>query len=158
MYTDLEDMIKHSAKPIEVSRAIAVKQDLAGKKRSVIASILDKTEAFISKWRLIYDEYGVNGLMSIHIGGKSKAFLNDAAEKEVLLHIKSHEVFGPKDLMEYLKSRFGVEFKSLQSYYDLLHESGMSWHKSQKTNPRRNEEHVTKRRKELKKSSVRRGK
>jgi len=29
-------------------------------------------------------------------------------------------------------------YKSKQSYYDLFDEAGISWHKSQKVNPKRN--------------------
>lgn len=153
MYTDLDDLICNSRKSAEIHRGIAVKQDLAGKKRSEIAGILDKTEAFISKWRLIYDEYGANGLESMHQGGRSQSLLSVEERSEILLHIQSHEVFGPVELMEHIKSIYEVRFKSMQSYYNLLHEAGMSWHKSQKTNPRRDNKRVMERRQEIKKNS-----
>lgn len=153
MYTDLDDLISNSPKSAEVQRGIAVKQDLLGKKRSEIASILDKTEAFISKWRLIYNEYGVNGLQSMHQGGKSQSLLSAEERSAILLHIQSHEVFGPVELMEHIHWMYGVKFKSMQSYYNLLHEAGMSWHKSQKRNPRRNSQSVIERRQEIKKNS-----
>jgi hypothetical protein len=53
MYTDLEELIKRSPKPAEVKRGIAVKQDLAGKPRKMIAAVLSVSAAFISKWRII---------------------------------------------------------------------------------------------------------
>lgn len=153
MYTDLDDLISNSKKSAEIARGIAVKQDLLGKKRSVIASILDKSEAFICKWRKIYDDHGVNGLISLHQGGKSRSMLREDDLPRIMAHIQSHEVFGPMELMGYLKESFGVEFKSMQSYYSLLHEAGMSWHKSQKANPRRDNKKVLERREALKKSS-----
>ena len=67
-------------------------------------------------------------------------------------------MFSLADLVKYLKEVFEVEYKSMQSYYDLLHESNMSWHKSQKTNPRRDENQVLQRREEIKKNSVKRRK
>jgi len=66
MYEDLDDLIKRSPKPLEVKRGISIKQDLAGKSRNLIGEILSVSVKFISKWRLIYEEYGVNGLMSTH--------------------------------------------------------------------------------------------
>lgn len=152
MYKDLADLIKHSSKPAEIMRGLAVKQDLAGQKRKTIGEILSVSVAFISKWRIIYDEYGVDGLTSLHQGGKPRAFLNEEQKAEVLAHIHSHEVFGLSELSAYLQTVFGVSFKSSQSYYELLHEAKMSWHKSQKTNPRRDEQKVLQRRAEIKKT------
>lgn len=152
MYTDLEDLIKRSPKPAEVTRGIAVKQDLAGKSRKLIGEILSVSESFVSKWRLIYNDYGVNGLISAHQGAKPRAFLSEEKKAAVLAHIRSHSVFGYGDLVSYLQSTHGVNYKHSQSYYDLLHEAGMSWHKSQKINPRRDEQKVQARRSEIKKN------
>lgn len=152
MYSDLEDLIKHSCKPAEVKRGIAIKQDLAGKSRKLIGEILSVTEAFISKWRIIYDEHGVNGLISLHQGAKPRAFLTAEKKAEVLAHIRSHTVFGSSDLIFYLQNTHGVSFKSMKSYYELLHEAGMSWHKSQKINPRRDAQKVEAKRSEIKKN------
>lgn len=153
MYRDLEDLIKRSPKAAEVKRGLAIKQDLAGQRRRTIAEVLSVTEAFISKWRIIYDEYGVNGLKSAHQGAKSRAFLSDEKKAEVLAHIRNHRVFGYVELVSYLQSTHGVIYKHSQSYYDLLHAAGMSWHKSQKKNPRRDEQKVQERRAEIKKNS-----
>lgn len=153
MYTDLEDLIKRSPKPAEVKRGIAIKQDLAGKPRKLIAEILSVSTAFVSKWRIIYDEYGVNGLISTYQGAKPRAFMSEETKAAVLAHIRSHNVFGFSDLVAYLQNTHGVIYKHCQSYYDLLHESGMSWHKSQKSNPRRDEQKVQARRSEIKKNS-----
>jgi putative transposase len=152
MYQDLEDLASRSPKPLEVKRGIAVKQDLAGKSRNLIADVLSVSVKFISKWRLIYDEYGVNGLVSTYQGGSPRSFLDEEQKSETLLHIRSHEVFGLSDLAAYLQSKHGVVYKSLQSYYDLLHEARMSWHKSQKRNPRRDEQKVQEKRTEVKKN------
>lgn len=153
MYKDLEELIRTSPKPLEVKRGIAVKQDLAGKNRNLIAEILSVSVKFVSKWRIIYDEHGVNGLESAHQGGAPRAFLDSETKPKVLAHIRSHEVFGVPELSAYLQGTFGVSYKHSQSYYDLLHEAKMSWHKSQKKNPRRDEQQVQNRRVEIKKKS-----
>ena len=152
MYQDLEDLIKRSPKPAEVKRGIAIKQDLGGKSRKLIAEILSVTGAFIGKWRKIYDVYGVNALISAHQGAKPRAFLSDEQKAEVLAHIRSQAVFGTSDLVAHLQNRYGVSYKSSQSYYDLLHEAGMSWHKSQKKNPKRDEQQVQEKRTAVKKN------
>lgn len=155
MYKDLEELIKRSPKPAEVKRGIAVKQDLAGKSRKLIAEILSVSVKFISKWRIIYDEYGVDGLESIHQGGKPRAFLDDEAKSKVLKHIQAHEVFSVPELAAYLQGTYGVSYQSSESYYDLLHGAKMSWHKSQKKNPRRDGQLVHEKRSEIKKTSKR---
>jgi putative transposase len=99
----------------------------------------------------------VDGLLSAHQGARPRAFLSPEKKAEVLAHIRSHRVFGFSDLVAYLQGVHGVSFKSGQSYYDLLHEAGMSWHKSRKTNPRRDEQKVQERRAEIKKNFKKKG-
>lgn len=152
MYKNIEDLIERSKKSWEIKRALTVKQDLAGKDRKLIGEILEVSSSFVSKWRQIYDAYGVDGLLSYHKGGKPRSFLNESQRAQVLQHIKDHKIFSPKDLAVYLKQTFDVSFKSGQSYYDLLHAAKMSYHKSQKANPKRDEEKIERRRKEIKKN------
>lgn len=153
MHQDLDDFIKRCDDSAEIKRGLAVKQDLEGKARPQIADILSVHPSFISKWRLIYDEFGVEGLYSTHQGGAPRSFLTEEQREQTLAHIGLHTIFGPKDLQLYLEKAFGVRFKSMQSYYRLLHEAGMSWHKSQKANPRRDKAKVLEKRQELKKNS-----
>ena len=151
MHQVLDDFIKQCGNSAEIKRGLAVKQDLEGKPRVQIADILSVHPAFVSKWRLIYDEFGVNGLYSTHQGGAPRSFLTGEQRKQTLTHIGLQTIFGPKDLQLYLEKAFDVRFKSMQSYYRLLHEAGMSWHKSQKTNPRRDKAKILEKRQELKK-------
>jgi putative transposase len=154
MGKELDDFIKTSGKSAEIKRALAVKQDLLGKPRPQIAEFLDVHPSFVSKWRLIYNEYGVEGLYSQHKGGSPRAFLQEEELKLVYAHIRSHKLFGPDELIAYLKDKYEVRFKSMQSYYEILHAAEMSWHKSQKSNPRKDEEKVLAKRKELKKNQI----
>lgn len=151
MHQFLDDFIKQCGNSAEIKRGLAVKQDLEGKPRVQIADILSVHPAFVSKWRLIYDEFGVDGLYSTHQGGAPRSFLTREQRKQTLTHIGLQAIFGPKDLQLYLEKTFDVRFKSMQSYYQLLHEAGMSWHKSQKTNPGRDKVKVLEKRQELKK-------
>ena len=152
MYKDIEDLIQHSKKSAEIKRGLAVKQDLAQKNRSMITEILGVCPSYVSKWRLIYETYGVNGLVSCHRGAAPRAFLTEAQRASVIKHIEAQEIFSPKDLALYLKDTYGISFKSSQSYYNLLQDAKMSYYKSQKINPRRDEEKIEERRKEIKKN------
>ena len=131
---------------------MAVKQDLANKDRQVIADILSISVSFISKWRLIYEEFGADGLRSLHQGAKPRAFLSQEQKTAVLAHIGRHTVFGYQELVAHLADVYGVTYQHNSSYYDLLHAADMTWHKSQKRNPKRDEQQVTERREELKKT------
>ena len=54
-------------------------------------------------------------------------------------------------LRELIKNRYEIVYQSSQSDYDLLKESGLSWHQTQAINPKRDEEEVLLKRQELKK-------
>ena len=46
------------------------------------------------------------------------------------------------DLQKYLKKQYDVVFDILKSNYNLLKEAGITWKKTQRVNPARNEELV----------------
>jgi len=54
MSVDLDDLIKHSSKPLEIIRGLVIKKDLEGKSRKEIESFMSKGPSFISKRRSIY--------------------------------------------------------------------------------------------------------
>ncbi len=57
-------------------------------------------------------------------------------------------------MRDYVQEHHGVSYKSPQSYYELMHEAGLSYHKSEKVNPKRDEEQVQQRRAAIKKNWV----
>ena len=57
-----------------------------------------------------------------------------------------------KEIVEYIKNKYNVIYKSQQSYYDLLTDAGLSWKKTQKDNPKKDEEKVIERREWIKKT------
>ena len=57
-------------------------------------------------------------------------------------------------LESYLRSHYGVEYRSRRSYYDLLEEAAISYKKRQKINPDRKEEVVVARQEVIKKRSA----
>lgn len=66
--------------------------------------------------------------------------------------INSHDTLSIEALRDHLESRYGVVYQSKQSYYDLREAGGMSYHQSEKANPKRDEDQVQARREELKKN------
>ena len=59
---------------------------------------------------------------------------------------------------DYVEAQYGVEYRSKQSYYELLEAGGMSYHRSEKHNPQRDEAQILARREESKKNWHRTGK
>jgi hypothetical protein len=51
------------------------------------------------------------------------------------------------ELVEYVDQHYGVIFASKQSYYDLFHEAGIRWKKTQKRNPKKDPDLVEKKNK-----------
>ncbi|MFO1434226.1 MAG: winged helix-turn-helix domain-containing protein [Candidatus Competibacteraceae bacterium] len=49
-------------------------------------------------------------------------------------------------LRDYIEYHYGVVYHSKQSYYDLLHEARLSWHKTKAANPNRDEVQVLQKR------------
>ena len=73
-------------------------------------------------------------------------------KKNGLLIISEKKLYNLAELYEYTDKKYGVKYKSKQSYYDLLSAGGLSRHKSGKENPKKDEKAVLARREEIKKA------
>ena len=136
----------------EYKRVQAIKLSEAGLSRGEIAKALSVSEAFVSKWRGRYGQDGTAGLGLAYQGGKG--FLSELEKEQVLdwLQGQSGAVSG-ETLASYIKDHYGVSYRSMQSYYDLLHLSGLSYKKRQAVNPKKDEQQVLERREQIKKSA-----
>ena len=85
---------------------------------------------------MTYEYKGAEGLLLKYKG--SKSFLTPSQRNEVIIYLKKLTHFSVEELRDYVESTHGVVYKSKQSYYDLFDEAGISWHKSQKINPKSN--------------------
>jgi transposase len=63
-----------------------------------------------------------------------------------------------EEVRDEIEARYGIVYQSKQSYYDLLDASGLSYHRTEKSNPKRDEAQVLERREEIKKNWRRAGK
>ena len=70
--------------------------------------------------------------------------------------IQSKPAFSVEELRDYLENEYQVVYKSKQSYYELLKDGGLSWKKTEKVNPKRNEALVEQKREEIQKMLVER--
>ena len=145
---ELDDIIDSPAS-LEIKRALAVKMMMWDLKPKQISILLNVSEGFVSKWKVIYEDKGAKGLRLNYTGGKG--FLTKTQRLEILLHLKDEPHYSVDKLRELIKNRYGIVYQSSQSYYDLLKAGGLSWHQTQAINPRRDELEVLLKRQELKK-------
>jgi putative transposase len=113
---------------------------------------LDVSPSFIEKWRAFYNREGAS-CFAVHYKG-SEGYLTSEQKENIIQFINSKQTCQLEALISYLKNTFGIEYKSKQSYYDLLGIAGMSWKKTEKSNPKKDEEKVALKKEEIKKNSM----
>lgn len=119
----------------EYQRAVAVQMVEEGIAPATIMHVLHVSAPFISKWKRIYAESGVEGLRIKYKGGIPH--LSAAARQETIAWLKAQDSWDLAALQTYVHETFAVEYASPQSYYALFHDAGLSWKKAQATNPKK---------------------
>jgi len=143
----LQEII-NSTESLEFKRAVAVKMVLSDFKTKDICDVLNVSDSFVSKWKIIYESEGGDGLKVNYKGGKG--FLTEDQRYEIIFHIKNQPYYSVEELRDYIERHYGVVYESKQSYYDLLKEGGFSWHRTQAVNPKYDQAQVEQRREEIK--------
>jgi len=146
----LEEIIANSKDSREVKRALAVKMIIKGFLVKEIEVILQVRRSFISQWKLIYETEGAKALLLKYKGKKS--YLTPEIRKQVVSVLKTKNTFSVEELRDYLEYKYQVVYKSKQSYYDLLKAGGLSWKRTEKVNPKRNDDLVEQKRQKIQKN------
>lgn len=139
---ELSQLIQDNPDPRELKRALAVKMVQQGYRHREVQSILQVSSGFISKWTQVFDQQGVEGLRLQYRG--SKGYLNSEQKQGVLEWLKQKNYWDLQELQAYIENSYSVGFRSLQSYYELFHTAGISWKKTQKSNPKKDAQLVEK--------------
>lgn len=134
---ELEAFIEQCSDVRELKRALSVKMKVAGLAGTEISHLLQVSPQYVSKWFTIYEKEGVAGLRLGYRG--SAGYLSEAQQQAVVGWIKTHETLTLEALVTYVEQTYGVVYRSKQSYYVLLNAGGMSYHKTEKVNPKRDE-------------------
>ena len=145
---ELDDFLKKTKEGREVKRILAVKLAIEGKCYQEIEKLLKVSSSFISKWKNVVIFQGVESLKMQYKGGKS--YLSSVEKQEIIEWLRGQEYCRLGDLQMYVEKEYKVTFKSNQSYYDLFKEAKISWKKSQKKNPLKNEDLVKEKKEEIK--------
>jgi putative transposase len=152
----LDEIINESKDAREVKRALSVKMMANGITPAMVSQLLNVSLQYGSKWKVIYEAEGADGLVLGYRG--SQSYLTEPERDVVIAWINRHESLSVEALRDHLDAEYAVVYQSKQSYYDLLEAGGMSYHKSEKQNPKRDEAQVQARRDEIKKNWHRIGK
>ena len=147
---DLDAIINESRDAREVKRALCVKMALGALPVAQICEWLNVSAPFVSKWRGLYEAQGAAALGVGYAG--SQGYLTEAQKGEVIAWIQAQPTVSVAAVRDYLQEQHEVVYQSPQSYYDLLHAAGLSYHKSEKVNPKRDETQVQERREAIKKT------
>lgn len=142
MSLTLQEFIQSNPDSRELKRALAVKMFEQGMKHSQIQQALGVSSGFISKWTQNYAQNGISCLKLNHLG--SCGYLTAEQRQATVTWLKSQDLWNLSELQGHIQEHYGVSFKSRQSYYDLFHDAGISWKKTQKRNPKTDPEMVQK--------------
>ncbi len=119
----------------EYKRGLAVQMANQGYPYATISHLLHVSEPFVSKWKRVYAEKGLDGWRLGYRG--STGSLTETERAEVLVWIASQDQCDLARLQAYLAETYAVVYQSKQSYYDLLHAAGLNWKKVQASNPKK---------------------
>lgn len=147
MLNDLHDVIASNPDARELKRAVAVQMFRKGYKHREIGDSLGVSSGFISKWTRQYEQLGVSGLKLRYPG--SVGYLETEQRQSVIAWLKSKNYWNLAELQTHIEQEYEVVFDSLQSYYTLFKQAGISWKKTQKRNPKADPELVEKKNRRL---------
>jgi transposase len=144
---NLVDLIKSNPEPRELKRALAVKMSIEGHPEQIIAQLLGVSKSFIRDWKKAFKVEGIAGIQLGYQGAKGKLTIEQRIE--VIEWLKTKEYWHLDELVNHLEDKYDVAYKSKQSYYTLFEQGRVSWKKSEKVNPKFDEELVKKKRTEI---------
>lgn len=144
---ELNDFIIKSKEAQEVKRALAVKMILEKKSYHAIKELLQVSHSFISKWKNQALFQGVDRLKLQYKG--SQSYLTSPEKAKIIEWLRQQDYLRLSDLKRHLEKEYKVFFESDQSYYSLLKEAKISWKKTQKKNPAKNDELVKEKKQEI---------
>jgi transposase len=146
---DLMSLINSNPDPRELKRALAIKMSIDGHPDRTIAQLLGVSNNFIRDWKKAFKVEGVAGIKLGYKGAKGKLTIEQRTE--IIEWLKNKQYWHLDELINHLEDKYDVVYKSKQSYYELFEQGRISWKRSQKVNPKFDEELVKKKREEINK-------
>ena len=126
----LEELITCNPDPRELKRALVVKMRIQGMKHREVQEILSVHSSYISRWEKRYQTEGVEGIRLRYQG--SKGYLSPEEKIAVINWIQEKAERALWEVIDHIEQHYGIVYRSIQSYYDLLSKAEMSWQKGKK--------------------------
>ncbi|MEQ8964002.1 MAG: helix-turn-helix domain-containing protein [Coleofasciculus sp. C2-GNP5-27] len=117
----LDEWVKSNSDSRELKRAMVVKLNLQGWDYRSIAKVINVSNGFISKWNKRFKELGVEGLKLSYKG--SSGYLTKQQKQDVINWLNQDDNQGLEKIKGYLSEKYGINFKSNSSYYNLIKEA-----------------------------------
>ena len=111
-------------------RAIAVMMWFEGIKSKKIQAILNVSPSYVSQNKNNFIDIGIEGIKTKYKG--SKGYLSPEEHRDIINYLEAKDYWDLNELETHIKEKYGIVFKSKQSYYDLFHEAKVNWKKTQK--------------------------
>jgi putative transposase len=146
----LAQLIEETTDVRELKRAVSVKLGEKGMATEAIGAVLQVTPRAVRKWRRRYEREGGEGLEVRNRG--SESYLSVEQRQEIEDWLGAQETITVEEVRDEIEARYGIVYQSKQSYYELLDASGLSYHRTEKGNPKRDEAQGLERREEIKKN------
>ena len=121
----LDEWIKNNSDSRESKRAIVVKLTLQGWNYNSISTCINVSNGFISKWNKRFNESGLEGLKLSYKG--SSGYLSKQQKQDVINWLNQNNNQGLENVKRYLSEKYGINFKSKSSYYNLIKEAQNSF-------------------------------
>jgi putative transposase len=146
----LAQLIEETTDVRELKRALSVKLREGGMTTEEVSEVLQVTPRAVRAWSKHYEQEGAEGLRVRYRG--SESYLSVEQRQEIEDWLGAQETITVEEVRDAIEARYGIVYQSKQSYYDLLAASGLSYHRTEKGNPKRNAAQVLERREEIKKN------
>ena len=124
-------------------RLIAMSHINDGLSRTQTAKYLKVSRRSVNKWRISFLSHGIDGLKEKPRSGRPSK-LSDAQVEQLKKHVEAESIkpeggrLMGKDLIDYIKTEFSIDFK-LSNIYRLLHQYGFSWITSRSKHPKQSD-------------------
>lgn len=126
---------------------------------TLLSLTFNRSKRVITRWISDYDERRLSSIFSGKVGNENASKLTREQKEEIKTVVGQSpddqgipiEFWDVPKLKNYVQTKFGVIYESDVSYHFLLRFSGLSLKYPDKLSPRRNEQLITKRMKEIKK-------
>jgi transposase len=147
---EIDEIINEARDAREVKRAVSVKMGVQGFSPAQICQLLNVSLQYVSKWKGLY-EAGGGAVLRLGQRG-SESYLGEEERQAIVQWIGARDTVSVEAVRDHVEEQYGVVYRSKQSYYELLEAGGMSYHRSEKHNPKRDEAQILVRRDEIKKN------